>query len=200
MEHSVKRRQDRKPMRRRYLSLALLLASAAVFSSCLSAYVGFPSRGTFRVVSVKEDGTLVARRSGGREFGVKMYGIRLKEDWRAQLGGTMPPRVIELRNGAAVIIEKDARLVYDQKCEVTGARDFVSPNIVEADRMTPKSDEEGNILAIVITYSSFPAGLLQSYLMVCGAAEPDPDISDDPFVDWLRDIKRSIQAQEKQVK
>jgi hypothetical protein len=193
------RHDDRKPMPRSYVSLGLLVASAAVFSGCLSAYVGFPSRGTFRVVSVKEDGTLVARRSGGREFGVKMYGIRLKEDWWRQLGGTMPPRVIQLRNGAAVIIEKDGRLVYDQKCEVTGGKDLVSPNIVEADLVTPSRDQNGNILAIVITYSSFPPVLLHSYLMVCRVAEPDPDISGDPFVDSLRDIKRSIQAQEKQV-
>jgi len=175
-------------MRRCHLSLALLLACAAVFSSCLSAYVGFPSRGTFRVVSVKEDGTLVARRSGGREYWVRLYGVRTVDDWEQAMRGRGygPPRVVELRNGDARIIEKDGRLVYNRKyVKAPPWRNLQCPNIVESDGLTPTRDKEGNVLAIVMSRLSPPA-CLQDHLIICGFARPDPDIVDDPFVDTLR--------------
>ena len=195
MGHDGKFQRDRNGRRRSYLLVALVAASTLAFGGCVWLNVGVPSRGTFRVVNVKDDGTLVVRGSGGREFGVKMYAIRLKEDWQRELRakGGIVPRVIQLRNGPGRIIEKDGRLVYDQRCISRDPRVLVSLNIVEPDLVTPKRDEQGNILAHVAA-NWHPPIVLETSLIWFGVAEPNPDIRDDPIVDHLRSAQRSVDS------
>jgi hypothetical protein len=154
MELDDRLKHDRSGIGRCHLLLALLLASAAVFSGCIWSLVSMPRKGTFRVIRGGKHGTLLVRGTRGRDYWVKLYGVRTVDDWEQAMRGRGygPPRVVELRNGDARIIEKDGRLVYNRKyVKAPPWRNLQSPNIVESDGLTPTRDKERNVLAIVMS-------------------------------------------------
>jgi hypothetical protein len=140
----------------------------------------------------------VVQGTKGRENTVKLYGVKVKGGWKERVAAAGPafgPRFI-LINGGATMVEKEGRLVYNRKAVGSRAIAHYSPNIVEADGVTPTQDKDGRILAIAST-CGHPLLGLQEMLISQGVAEPDPDIVGDPFVDFLREYALGLKRPRK---
>jgi hypothetical protein len=182
---------------RRFLLTILACASMGIHGGCVSWLLDTFEGGGFKVIRYENDGTMLLRGSKGRKHRVRLYGIRIKSGSQDPLKEFRKDEFyartrVKLINGGTYIVEKGGKLVYGS--ELLSRSDDYSPNIVESDGKTPKKDEDGSVPAIV-AYVSYPPFSVQRILLELGIAEPDPDISNDPYVDSLRRYERLLKRE-----